>query len=962
MPDEPLAGQDPTRSASFSWRRDVPEAIGPFQILRTIGVGGMGIVFLAQQERPSRTVALKVIHGSVLSERTLRRFEHEAELLARLQHPGIAQVYQVGTYATPQGDLPYIAMEYVDGERLDDHVARRALSLRARLELAARIADAVEHAHQKGVIHRDLKPGNILVTAEGQPKILDFGVARLADDDTRTTTLRTDAGSLLGTLTYMSPEQASGAPHTIDTRADVYSLGVVLYELLTGKLPYPVDRVAVPEAVRVIREEEPTKLGSHDRALRGDIETIVRKALEKDPERRYPTAQALADDIRRHLADEPIQARPPSTWYQVSKFARRNKILVGGVVAVLLTLIGGVAVSTRLYLLERTASERERVAREAAEREESRASAAASFLLSLFSGLDPEVARGADTRLLQHILEGARGRLATELAGQPDVEAKIRGALGMAYVNLTLFDDAELELRRALELWQSWAGPDDRRTLDAEHALANLAKRRGELARAEEEQRATLERQARALGEDDRDTLRTRSALGDNLMRQRRLKEAEDVLREVLARQEELFGDGDDDVLATRMVLAQTLTFESKFQEARDLAEGVFLARSTELGDDHPHTITALGTLSGILRDQGAIDEAIAAQRDALERAQRVFGPDNQQTLSMLNNLSLDLAVAGDFEESERVLRDCLERRRRVFGDEHVETLNTLNHLAQFLWDQRRLEEVEPLIVEHLATCRRVLGEDHRETVSARHTAAMVLGSRREYRAAADHFAAVVERSRSTLGEDDPQFAQDLYNWAATLQNGGDHAAAEPILRECIELVAAHGFESQDFVPAAWNALAKALEARGEREEADLLFQDALDERRRRHGPVHAEVAYSLGDYGYTLLERGDAAQAEPLLAEFVRMRVLLSSEPWRIASAREAHGRCLLALGRHAEAEAELVPACEAFAGLPDAPQDEARRARATIRELYAAWEAAEPGQGISARAERWQAKFPAE
>jgi len=404
MAQESQASRDPAASASFARQLAVPHEIGPFKILRVIGAGGMGIVYLARQERPSRTVALKVIHTSVLTHGTLRRFEQEAEVLARLHHPGIAQIYQAGTYATPQGELPYIAMELVEGERLDQHLARHPLPLRARLELTVKIADAIEHAHQKGVIHRDLKPGNILVTAEGQPKLLDFGVARLADDDTRTTTLRTDVGALLGTLTYMSPEQASGDPRALDRRADVYSLGVVLYELLTGRLPYAVDRSALPEAVRVIREEEPTKLSTHDRSLRGDVETIVQKALEKDPTRRYPSAQALADDVRRFLADEPIHARPPSAWYQLSKFARRNQLLVGALASVLVTLLVGAGVATHLWLRERAASAREREARQAAEREGTRASATTDFLLSLFEGLDPAVARGADTELLERIL------------------------------------------------------------------------------------------------------------------------------------------------------------------------------------------------------------------------------------------------------------------------------------------------------------------------------------------------------------------------------------------------------------------------------------------------------------------------------------------------------------------------------------------------------------------------------
>jgi serine/threonine protein kinase/Tfp pilus assembly protein PilF len=298
-------------------------AFARYRIVRLIGEGGMGSVYEAEQDRPSRTVALKIIKPGISSPRLLRRFEQESEALGRLQHPGIAHIYEAGTADTGFGPQPYFAMEFIRGRTLTDYAEAARLPLRARLEIVARIAEAAHHAHQRGLIHRDLKPANILVDESGQPKILDFGVARTTDSEV---TLQTDAGQLLGTLAYMSPEQVLGDPLEIDARSDVYALGVVLYELLAGRLPYTIGRL--PETIRAIREEEPLRLGAVNRSCRGDLETIVATALAKDKARRYGSAGELAADIRRYLHDEPIVARAPGLGYRLQKFTRRNKSLM----------------------------------------------------------------------------------------------------------------------------------------------------------------------------------------------------------------------------------------------------------------------------------------------------------------------------------------------------------------------------------------------------------------------------------------------------------------------------------------------------------------------------------------------------------------------------------------------------------------------------------------------------------
>lgn len=325
----------------------IPEMIGRYRIVRELGRGGMGVVYEAIQQHPRRTVALKVIHASLATPTMLRRFQRESELLGRLQHPGIEAIFEAGSFDTGGGAQPFFAMELVHGRPLNDFADEAKLNRHERLELIARVCDAVDHAHQRGVIHRDLKPSNVLVDAAGQPHVLDFGIARATDVDVQTVTMQTDAGQLLGTIPYMSPEQAAGDPRQIDSRSDVYSIGVMAYELLAGRLPHDIGHRLVHEAVRIIREDEPTRLSSIDRSLRGDVETIIGKALEKEKTRRYQSAAELARDIRRYLADQPITARPASAVYQLRKFARRNKAIVGGVAVAFVAMILGTTVAVR---------------------------------------------------------------------------------------------------------------------------------------------------------------------------------------------------------------------------------------------------------------------------------------------------------------------------------------------------------------------------------------------------------------------------------------------------------------------------------------------------------------------------------------------------------------------------------------------------------------------------------------
>ncbi|MHC4421381.1 MAG: tetratricopeptide repeat protein [Planctomycetota bacterium] len=706
MPDKPGAARPRIRHTPA-----LPEKIGGYAVKRVLASGGMGTVYLAIQEQPRRNVALKVMKSGVVSRSALRRFEYESQILARLRHPNIAQVYEAGTHDDGAGGVPYFAMEYIAGAKpLTQYAQGTNLSTRQRLELFTAVCDAVAHGHQKGVIHRDLKPSNIVVDAQGIPKIIDFGVARATDSDLAVTTLQTDVGELIGTLQYMSPEQCAADPHDIDTRSDVYALGVVLYEMLCGQLPYDLARLGLPDAVRVIRETGPARPSSINRTLRGDIETIVLKALDKDRTRRYRTAAELGEDIGRYLHAEPIVARRPSIAYQLRVFVRRNRVAVGivgfGLLVVALAAMGGwLAVVNALavgllgtgwgiWRAVRAAREAARQrdeavrARREAEAERNRALAAErqagqqraeaerarhrseleakkslainEFLIQdMLACARPTEARGRDITV-REVLENAARQIDAAFREQPDVAAALRDTIGTVYESLGRFADALPHLRAALKI---------RREL---------------------------------LGGSHPDVATSLNNLGRLMYEMRDYEDAEPMLREAVE------------------------------------------IRRVVLGNEHPQVAIVLSNLASLLRAMEQYDESAAMYLEALEINQKAHGYDHPAVAITLIRLAKLWETTGDDKSAESLYRQALDMQRKLVGEEHLHVGITSGNLATLLRRQGRFGEAEPLLKEAVRILSARLGADHQNAMIAMRNLAEVRLTMGNYRSANTLFEVLI--------------------------------------------------------------------------------------------------------------------------------------------------------------------------------------------------------------------------
>jgi eukaryotic-like serine/threonine-protein kinase len=555
----------------------IPHAnqFGKYVVLGVLGEGGMGAVYRARQEKPDRVVALKVIRPGIASPALVKRFELEARLLGRLNHPGIAQIYEAGVADTETGPQPYFAMELVCGYSLLAHARQHRLDVRSRLELLAKICDAVQHAHERGIVHRDLKPGNIIVEETGQPKVLDFGVARVTDTNVNATTLTTSAGQMLGTLPYMSPEQVNCDSAQVDCRSDVYALGVIAYELLSQRLPYDLSGKSAIEAAKILQSEPATRLSLVDRQFRGDIETIITKALETDKARRYPSAADMAADLRRHLRDEPIVARRPSAVYQFRKFARRNRALVGGTIVAFVLLVAAVLGTSYGLIIARGERDQARLAA-------SKAEALRQFFLKILATPAPGVA-GRDVKVID-ALTAAETEVTRSFVDQPELRADVHAEMAATFTRLGEYALGEQHARESLAIRRQVLGASHVDTLRAMNNLGNILLQPNRMGQkiAYDEARALLDR-ALALAKanpkmpvvDHIDLLSNRATLA---FKEHLLADAEKLTRESLGLAVTHLGADSQQAIDARQNLATLLGQHGQHAQAEaELREVVSL-------------------------------------------------------------------------------------------------------------------------------------------------------------------------------------------------------------------------------------------------------------------------------------------------------------------------------------------------------------------------------------------------
>jgi serine/threonine protein kinase/tetratricopeptide (TPR) repeat protein len=970
-------------------------AVGPYRLLEQIGEGGFGVVYLAEQAQPvRRRVALKVLKPGMDTRQVVARFEAERQALALMDHPHIAKVLDGGQ--TASGRL-YFVMELVRGTPITDFCDEHRLTPRERLGLFLSVCRAVQHAHQKGVIHRDLKPSNVLVAlqdGEPAPKVIDFGVAKATGQALTDWTAFTVCGQMVGTPLYMSPEQAGLSGQDVDTRGDIYSLGVVLYELLTGTTPFDRQRfrgASYDEVRRIIREEEPpppsTRLstakelpavaerrGLEPRRLsglvRGELDWVVMKCLEKDRERRYESASALALDIERYLNDEPVQAGPPGAGYRLRKFVRRHRGPVLAAAVVVLALVGGTcAASWGLVRADRAwraeAEQRgltdaarraalasaaaERAAKETAQKRLKQVEQANALLASIFRDLDPEEEGGPGLRVqLGERLDQAARLLEGEAVGDPLAVAELQKLLGRALLALGHYEKAEGLLQKACAGLAAARGADYPQTLRTKASLAALYFYRGQYAKAEPLLEEVLRAQAK-LGPDDPILLAAKSSLGALYQAQGKYGPAEPLKEEAVRQRSARLGPDDPGTLASRHNLAALYEAQGRYGKAEPLYRAVLQAQADKLGAGHPQTLQTKHSLASLYYHQGRYAEAEPLAREALQGRTARLGADHPQTLKSKANLAMIYQARGRHGPAVALLREALRAGTDRQGAEHPSTLRKKSNLAGLYLTQGRYAEAEPLCREALQAQVATLGPD---TLESKDTLGALYLARKQFGRAEPLLAEALRGRTACLGPDHPDTLVSMHNLAVAYGARGKFDRALPLTEELLRRsVTQRGTGHAHTIRLAFQAgmlyrdagrlddavalfeewlprglalprhptrrlgLAHGAETyrrAGRRDKAEPLLRELAAEVKETAGADSDDYAEQLARLGRNLLRQRKYAAAEPVLRESLAVGRKAAPDHWGPASVESMLGGALLGQKKYAEAEPLLLSGYE--------------------------------------------------
>jgi non-specific serine/threonine protein kinase/serine/threonine-protein kinase len=824
-----------------------------YRLLQRVGSGGMGDVYEAQQVEPiRRRVALKVIKRGMDTDAVVARFESERQALALMDHACIAKVYDGGV--TPDG-RPYFVMEFVKGIPITDYCEQHRLGTKQRLELFLRVCDGVQHAHQKGIIHRDLKPTNVLVTLQESkptPKIIDFGLAKAMAHALTERTLFTELGQLMGTPEYMSPEQAEMSGLDVDTRTDVYSLGVLLYQLLVGALPFDSKALRAgnfEEIRRKIRDEEPQKPSTRivtisaaagtvspaqrprpealhlSRQLRGDLDWIVMMAIEKDRTRRYASTAALAADIERHLRNEPVLAGPPSARYRMKKFVLRHKVWVATGALVATAIILGMIGTTIGLLRARSAN---RVARE----EAATARQIADFMVGLFRVADPESTLG-NTITAREILDQGAARIEHELQDQPLTQARLLDTMGNVYKNLGLYSQARPLLEMSYSIRR---GTSEGSSLDLATTLSSI----GDLARL-----------------------------------QGNLAAAETLLVQALSSKEKILGPEAPEIASTLTDLGVTYTALGKFPEAEKVLQRSLQIRERSLGPENVGVAESLNYLGVLYWRQGRYVEAEPLYTRAIGIWEKTRGADHPDVARGLNNLGILYVAQGKYDAAVPVYERAVAIYERALGPEHIRLAQGLGNLGRALYSQEDYARAEPLFERALGIFEKRLGPKHPSVASTLNNLANLKKAQNDDVGAEVYFRRALEIREHTLGPDHPDVAWTVADLGVLYRDRGDYEAAEPLFRRA--LASFERLKQDDGVAWTLNDLGILFTRRQEYATAENYFKRALATFEVALGASHPDLADCLQSYAALLRKMGRDTEAGELDA---RANAIRAKEP----------------------------------------------------------------------------------